>query len=107
MTNAFVPLNIALLTITDTRDISNDISGNILASGITQSGHVLAERAIVTDDFHLIRGVLIKWLADSAIHVIISTGGTGLASRDVTPEVFESLYEKMIDGFGELFRWLY
>ena len=106
MTNAFVPLNIALLTITDTRDISNDISGNILASGITQSGHVLAERAIVTDDFHLIRGVLIKWLADSAIHVIISTGGTGLASRDVTPEVFESLYEKKIDGFGELFRWL-
>jgi len=102
----FIPVRIAVLTVSDTRDLASDRSGDTLVERLTGDGHRLADRAIVKDDVRAIADILRRWIADPAVDVVISTGGTGLTGRDVTPEAFESLYEKKIDGFGELFRML-
>jgi len=102
----FVPVNIAVLTISDTRDLAGDKSGQTLVERIAGAGHKLAARAIVKDDVASIVAQLKAWIADPAIDVVISTGGTGLTGRDVTPEAFKSVYEKEIEGFGELFRMI-
>jgi molybdopterin adenylyltransferase len=105
-TRPFHPVNIAVLTVSDTRTGADDKSGATLAELITRDGHKIAARAIVRDDIAAITAQLEKWVADPAIDVVISTGGTGMTGRDVTTEAFERLYEKKIDGFGELFRWI-
>jgi len=102
----FRPVNIALLTVSDTRNIDNDTSGNLLAERILVAGHLIADRAIICDDTALIMARLNAWIDDANIDVIISTGGTGLTGRDVTPEALDSVKTKDIPGFGELFRWL-
>jgi len=101
----FIPVNIAVLTVSDTRTLADDKSGQTLVDRLTAAGHMLAARAIVTDDVAKIVAQLREWIADPKIEVVISTGGTGVTGRDVTPEAFESIYEKKIEGFGELFRW--
>jgi molybdenum cofactor biosynthesis protein B len=105
-TRAFLPVNIAVLTVSDTRTEADDKSGQTLVDRITGAGHKLAARKIVTDDADKIVAQLRAWIADPAIDVVIATGGTGVTGRDVTPEAFESVYEKKIEGFGELFRML-
>lgn len=102
----FVPVNIAVLTISDTRTFEDDRSGDTLAGRVEAAGHIVASRKIVKDDKEAITKELKGWIADDAIDVIISTGGTGLTGRDITPECFEALYTKPIPGFGELFRML-
>jgi len=102
----FVPVRIAVLTVSDTRTEADDRSGNTLAERLTEAGHILAARAIVRDDVGEIRAQLDNWIGDETIDVVLSTGGTGVTGRDVTPEAFEGLYEKSIPGFGELFRML-
>jgi molybdopterin adenylyltransferase len=101
---AFQALNIAVLTVSDTRTAADDRSGDLLTSRIEGSGHRLAARAIVKDDAGLIADRLRTWIADPAVEVVITTGGTGVTGRDVTPEAFRAVYEKEIEGFGELFR---
>jgi molybdopterin adenylyltransferase len=103
---AFVPVNIAVMTVSDTRTEANDKSGDTLAQRITEAGHRLVARAIVKDDQDSIRAQLRAWIDNPGIDVVISTGGTGVTGRDVTPEAFQSMYEKEISGFGELFRML-
>ena len=103
---AFVPVNIAVMTVSDTRTETNDKSGDTLAQRITDAGHRLVARAIVKDDQDSIRAQLRAWIDNPAVDVVISTGGTGVTGRDVTPEAFQSMYEKEIAGFGELFRML-
>src|SRR5215475_13690583 len=105
-TRPFLPVNIALLTVSDTRDAAQDRSGNTLADLATTAGHRIAARRIVRDEQDQIIGQLREWISDPEIDVVISTGGTGMTGRDVTPEAFHSVYEKEITGFGELFRWL-
>jgi molybdenum cofactor biosynthesis protein B len=105
-TRPFLPVHIALLTVSDTRTEADDKSGRTLAELIARDGHVLAARAIVRDDVGAITAQLRQWIADPAIDVVISTGGTGVTGRDVTPEAFRQVYEKEIEGFGELFRWI-
>jgi molybdenum cofactor biosynthesis protein B len=100
---SFVPLRIAVLTVSDTRSPDDDKSGATLAERIGKAGHALAARAIVTDDVEKIRAQVKAWIADPAIDVIISTGGTGFTGRDVTPEAVEPLFEKRMDGFATLF----
>ncbi len=102
----FLPVSIAILTVSDTRVPTDDRSGNALAEMIERDGHRIAGRRIVRDEVAEIVAALRGWIADPAIDVVISTGGTGVTGRDVTPEAFESVFEKRIDGFGELFRWL-
>jgi molybdenum cofactor biosynthesis protein B len=102
----FLPVNIAILTVSDTRDASQDRSGDTLAGLVTSAGHQVATRKIVRDEPDEIVALLRGWIADPDIDVVISTGGTGVTGRDVTPEAFHSVYEKEIAGFGELFRWL-
>jgi len=102
----FLPVNIAVLTVSDTRTEADDKSGRTLAELIVRDGHRVAARAIVRDDVAAIVGQLRTWIADPAIDVVISTGGTGVTGRDVTPEAFRQVYEKEIEGFGELFRML-
>lgn len=102
----FIPVRIAVLTVSDTRTPADDRSGDALAARITAAGHVLADRAIVADDADLILETMAGWVEDAGIDVIISTGGTGVTGRDVTPEAVEALCDKLIPGFGELFRWL-
>lgn len=102
----FLAVNIAVLTVSDTRTLADDKSGNTLVEMITRDGHKLADRAIVKDDIPAIVAQLRSWIANSEIDVVISTGGTGVTGRDVTPEAFEQVFEKKIDGFGELFRWI-
>lgn len=102
----FQPVNIAVLTISDTRTVANDTSGDALAERIAKAGHHLIARAIERDDSDLIEARLRTWIADPVIDVIITTGGTGITGRDVTPEVFARVLEKKIEGFGELFRML-
>ena len=102
---SFIPVNIAVLTVSDTRTLADDKSGQTLVDRLTAAGHTLAARAIVTDDADKIVAQLRSWIADPKIEVVISTGGTGVTGRDVTPEAFESIYETKIEGFGELFRW--
>ncbi len=101
---AFVPVRIAIMTVSDTRSASNDTSGDILAERIADAGHVLAARALIRDDRDEISKCLRSWIADSAIDVVISTGGTGLTGRDVTVEAFRSVFEKEIDGFSVVFH---
>ena len=103
-TRAFVPLRIAVLTVSDTRSLDEDKSGATLAARIEAAGHALADRAIVTDDVEAIRARLRSWIADPAVDVIISTGGTGFTGRDVTPEAAEPLFEKRMDGFSTVFH---
>ena len=105
-TRPFQPVHIAVLTVSDTRSEADDKSGRTLVELIERDGHRLADRAIVKDDVAAITAKLTGWIADPKIEVVISTGGTGVTGRDVTPEAFESLFEKKIDGFGELFRML-
>lgn len=102
----FVPVKIAALTVSDTRGLAEDRSGQTLVDRIEKAGHVLADRKIVKDEVADIQAVLKDWIASDAVDVIISTGGTGVTGRDVTPEAFMALYEKEIPGFGELFRML-
>jgi molybdenum cofactor biosynthesis protein B len=102
----FKPVNIAVLTVSDTRTLETDKSGDTLVERAGGAGHVVVDRAIVTDDVALIRAQVKTWIADPRIEVVITTGGTGVTGRDVTPEALEALFEKRIDGFGEAFRWI-
>jgi len=99
----FIPLKIAVLTVSDTRSLADDKSGATLAERIAAAGHSVADRAIVTDDVEAIRAPIRQWIADPNVDVIISTGGTGFTGRDVTPEAVEPLFEKRMDGFATLF----
>jgi molybdenum cofactor biosynthesis protein B len=102
-TKQFVPLKIAVLTISDTRDIREDKSGSTLSQRVVAAGHVIAERSIVKDEIEAIRAKVKGWIADTLIDVIITTGGTGFTGRDVTPEAIEPLFEKKMDAFSALF----
>ncbi|MDE2458134.1 MAG: molybdenum cofactor biosynthesis protein B [Rhodospirillales bacterium] len=102
----FIPVRIAIATISDTRTEANDTSGDALADRVTAAGHVLAGRSIIRDDADLIEAGLRTWVADPNVDVVITTGGTGVTGRDVTPEAFHRVAEKVIEGFGELFRML-
>jgi molybdopterin adenylyltransferase len=105
-TRPFLAVNIAVLTVSDTRTAADDKSGNTLAEMIQRDGHKVAARQIVRDDQGAIVAQLKAWIADKAIDVVISTGGTGVTGRDVTPEAFQSVFEKEISGFGEMFRMI-
>ena len=100
----FIPLNIAVLTVSDTRDESNDTSGQALVDKLTTAGHKLAEKAIVKDDVYQLRAIVSKWIASEEVQVVISTGGTGFTERDNTPEALMPLFDKAVEGFGEVFR---
>lgn len=101
---AFTPLNIAVLTISDTRSLENDTSGQALVDRLESAGHKLGAREIVIDDVYQMRAVVSRWIADDDIHAVISTGGTGFSGRDSTPEAMRPLFDKSIEGFGEYFR---
>ena len=103
-TRQFIPLGIAVLTVSDTRTLADDKSGQTLADRITDAGHILAARDIVTDDREKIRDRVLGWSKDAAIDVVITTGGTGFTGRDVTPEALEPLFEKRMDGFSAVFH---
>jgi molybdenum cofactor biosynthesis protein B len=102
----FLPVRIAVLTVSDTRTLVDDRSGDALVERLTAAGHVLADRRIVRDDIDILVETLSGWIADPEIDCVITTGGTGVTGRDVTPEAFAEVCEKDIPGFGELFRWL-
>lgn len=101
---SFVALKIAVLTVSDTRSLADDKSGNTLVERIEKAGHTIADRAIVTDDVEAIQARMRSWIADPHVDVIISTGGTGFTGRDVTPEAVEPLFEKRMDGFSIVFH---
>ncbi len=103
---AFRPLDIAVLTISDTRTVETDTAGQTLIERLGDAGHRLAERLVVRDDRYLIRAALSRWIADAGIHAVLVTGGTGLTGRDITPEAVRPLFDREIEGFGELFRHL-
>ncbi len=105
-TREFIPLNIAVLTVSDSRDEANDKSGALLVRHLSDSGHRLAEKSIVADDKYRIREIISRWIADESVEVILTTGGTGVTGRDGTPEAVAPLLDKTIDGFGETFRSL-
>src|SRR5437868_10947658 len=100
----FIPLHIAVLTISDTRSEENDTAGKTLVEHLRKAGHRLAEKAIVPDDVYQIRAVVSRWIADPNVQVVLTTGGTGVTGRDGTPEAVERLLDKTIEGFGETFR---
>ena len=102
----FIPLNIAVLVVSDSREEADDKSGKMLVKLLTETGHKLADKKFVTDDIYEIRAVVSNWIVDPDIHAVITTGGTGLTGRDVTPEAMKVLYDKEIEGFGEIFRKL-
>jgi molybdenum cofactor biosynthesis protein B len=102
----FIPLNIAVLTISDSRNESDDKSGDLLVKSLAESGHRLTEKSIVRDDKYQIREVISRWIADESLQVVLTTGGTGVTGRDGTPEAVAPLLDKIIDGFGETFRSL-
>jgi molybdenum cofactor biosynthesis protein B len=102
----FVPLAVAVLTVSDTRTAENDTSGNSLVESLAAAGHHLHEKIIVKDDIYQIRAALSRWIADGAVNAVIVTGGTGFSGRDSTPEAVLPLFDKQIEGFGELFRQL-
>jgi len=102
--NQFVPLNIAILTVSDTRNEATDTSGQLLVERVKEAGHHLVEKAIVIDDVYQLRAIVSKWIADDTIQAIISTGGTGFTARDNTPEALMPLFDKNVEGFGEVFR---
>src|SRR6187200_3742316 len=103
-TKQFIPLNIAVLTISDTRSLSDDKSGATLAERLVAAGHHLAAREIIVDDVDAIRVIIRRWIADPGVDAIITTGGTGFTGRDVTPEAVEPLFEKRMDGFSTAFH---
>jgi molybdenum cofactor biosynthesis protein B len=105
-TRPFIAVNIAILTVSDTRTAADDKSGDTLAERVVGAGHRVHARSIVRDDQAAIEAQLRAWIADPETDVVIATGGTGVTGRDVTPEAFDAVYEKHIPGFGELFRWL-
>ncbi|MFT9384177.1 MAG: molybdenum cofactor biosynthesis protein B [Acetobacter orientalis] len=105
-TRPFLPVRIAVMTVSDTRTLETDTSGQALVSRLQGVGHVLADRAIVPDDVAQITTRLKAWISDPTIDVVITNGGTGVTGRDVTPEAFDAVLEKRIEGFGELFRML-
>lgn len=105
-TPEFLPLNIAVLTVSDTRTEDNDTSGGALVERLQQAGHRLAEKCIEPDDIYRLRATVSRWVADPAVDVVISTGGTGVTGRDGTPEAVQVLLDKEIEGFGEIFRML-
>ena len=105
-TRPFIPVRIAVMTVSDTRTPADDRSGNVLVELLGDAGHLLAARAIVPDDQIQITAQLRHWIDDPEVDVVISTGGTGVTGRDVTPEAMEGLFEKKIEGFGETFRWI-
>ena len=102
----FVPVHIAILTVSDTRTLANDTSGATLVERVEKAGHIVADRALDQDDAGVIEARLRGWIADPSVDVVITTGGTGITGRDVTPEAFDRVLEKRIEGFGELFRML-
>ena len=106
MEREFIAVNVAVLTVSDTRTEANDTSGQYIADRLSDAGHRIAARAIVKDTEVEIRAQLAQWIADPGIDVVIATGGTGVTTRDVTPEALAPLVTKPIPGFGELFRWL-
>ncbi len=101
---SFMPLNIAVLTVSDTRTEDTDASGKALVERLTQAGHRLAEKRIVPDNIYQIRAIAARWIAEDDIQVVLTTGGTGVTARDGTPEAVQPLLDKEIEGFGELFR---
>jgi molybdenum cofactor biosynthesis protein B len=103
-TRPFIPVGIAVLTVSDTRSLADDKSGATLADRIAEAGHRLAAREIVTDDVEKIRGVVRGWVADPSVDAVITTGGTGFTGRDVTPEALEPLFDKRMDGFSAVFH---
>jgi molybdenum cofactor biosynthesis protein B len=103
---SFVAVNIAVLTVSDSRTPEDDKSGDFLVERLSGAGHNLADRAIVTDDADLIIATLNRWIDDDGVDVVIATGGTGVTGRDVTPEAFHAVYDKEIAGFGEIFRMI-
>jgi molybdenum cofactor biosynthesis protein B len=102
----FKPVNIAVLTVSSTRTVADDRSGDVLVHLLAEAGHVLVDRQLVRDDKQAIKATLEKWIRDVRVDVVISTGGTGVTGSDVTPEAFAEVYDKEIPGFGELFRML-
>ena len=102
----FIPLNIAVLTVSDSRTRDNDTSGDLVQERLTTAGHRVAARVILTDDVDKLHTQVRAWVADKNVDAVISTGGTGLTKRDITPEAITPLLTKLIPGFGELFRWL-
>ena len=100
----FVPLNLAVLTVSDTRSSANDTSGDLLVSRLEEAGHRLAARDLVRDDVYMLRAVVSAWIADPQVQAILVTGGTGFSGRDSTPEALAPLFDKHVEGFGELFR---
>lgn len=103
---SFIPVRIAILTVSDTRTLADDRSGDVLAERVREAGHVLAGREIVQDDVERIRAVVSRWIDDPAVDVVVTTGGTGFTGRDVTPEALEPLFEKRMDGFSAVFHRL-
>jgi len=106
MNPEFIPINIAILTISDSRQFDNDTSGKVLEDKAKADGHRVIDRQIVADDIYQIRAIVSAWIADPAVNAIVTTGGTGLTGRDGTPEAVKVLFDKEIEGFGELFRSL-
>ncbi len=102
----FIPLNIAVLVVSDTRTEADDTSGKLLVERITAAGHAVFQKTLVPDDIYQIRAIVSQWIASDAVNVIISTGGTGVTGRDGTPEAVTPLLDKILDGFGETFRML-
>jgi len=100
----FLPVNIAVLTVSDSRDEQTDKSGRLLVERLTRAGHRLAEKLIVPDDVYRIRAAVSRWIAEPDVNVVITTGGTGVTGRDGTPEAVQPLLDKVLDGFGEMFR---
>jgi len=100
----FVPLSLCVLTVSDTRDASNDTSGDYLIEALLAAGHQLHERALVNDDRYRMRAIVSQWIADEAVDGVLITGGTGFTGRDSTPEAIEPLLDKVMPGFGEMFR---
>ncbi len=102
----FIPINIAVLTVSDTRTELDDVSGQTLVTGLTDAGHNLIDKKIVPDDIYQIRAAVSHWIADPAVNAVITTGGTGVTGRDGTPEAIQPLLDKVLDGFGEVFRMM-
>jgi len=102
----FVALNLAVLTLSDTRTLESDTSGQFLVDSLQEAGHKLADRELIPDDVYLMRAVVSKWIADPTVNAVLITGGTGFTDRDNTPAALAPLFDKEVEGFGELFRYL-
>lgn len=100
----FIPVNIAVLTVSDTRTLETDTSGQLLVDGLQSAGHQLADRSLMKDDIYQVRAVISQWIASPNVEAILITGGTGFSGRDTTPEAVTPLFDKQIEGYGELFR---